>query len=140
MKISQFLLMLTIALTTSVMAVERSPSTDNATAYIISPVNGETVSNPVTVIFGLKNMGVAPAGIKKPHTGHHHLLINAGQIPEINQPIPSDDHHQHFGKGQTEVSLTLPLGKNTLQLMLGDHFHIPHNPPVISKKITITVE
>ena len=127
-------------LTTSVMAVERSPSTDNATAYIISPVNGETVSNPVTVIFGLKNMGVAPAGIKKPHTGHHHLLINAGQIPEINQPIPSDDHHQHFGKGQTEVSLTLPLGKNTLQLMLGDHFHIPHNPPVISKKITITVE
>jgi len=140
MKISQFLLMLTIPLTTSVMAVERSPSTDNATAYIISPVNGETVSNPVTVIFGLKNMGVAPAGIKKPHTGHHHLLINAGQIPEINQPIPSDDHHQHFGKGQTEVSLTLPLGKNTLQLMLGDHFHIPHNPPVISKKITITVE
>lgn len=140
MKISQFLLMLSIALTTSVMAVERSPSTDNATAYIISPVNGETVSNPVTVIFGLKNMGVAPAGIKKPHTGHHHLLINAGQIPEINQPIPSDDHHQHFGKGQTEVSLTLPLGKNTLQLMLGDHFHIPHNPPVISKKITITVE
>jgi len=140
MKISQFLLMLTIALTTYVMAVERSPSTDNATAYIISPVNGETVSNPVTVIFGLKNMGVAPAGIKKPHTGHHHLLINAGQIPEINQPIPSDDHHQHFGKGQTEVSLTLPLGKNTLQLMLGDHFHIPHNPPVISKKITITVE
>jgi len=140
MKISQFLLMLTIAFTTSVMAVERSPSTDNATAYIISPVNGETVSNPVTVIFGLKNMGVAPAGIKKPHTGHHHLLINAGQIPEINQPIPSDDHHQHFGKGQTEVSLTLPLGKNTLQLMLGDHFHIPHNPPVISKKITITVE
>ena len=89
MKISQFLLMLTIPLTTSVMAVERSPSTDNATAYIISPVNGETVSNPVTVIFGLKNMGVAPAGIKKPHTGHHHLLINAGQIPKINQPIPS---------------------------------------------------
>tara|TARA_B110000971_G_C20012054_1_gene502067 strand:+ start:1422 stop:1844 length:423 start_codon:yes stop_codon:yes gene_type:complete len=140
MKISQFLLMLTIPCTTSVMAVEPSPSTDNATTYIISPVNGETVSNPVTVIFGLKNMGVAPAGIKKPHTGHHHLLINAGQIPKINQPIPSDDHHQHFGKGQTEVSLTLPLGKNTLQLMLGDHFHIPHNPPVISKKITITVE
>ena len=140
MKISTLIFILILPFTSHLMAIEPSPSKNDALTYIVSPKNGEKVSNPVTIIFGLKNMGVAPAGVQKEHTGHHHLLINADQIPETNKPIPSDDNHRHFGKGQTEVTLTLPLGKNTLQLMLGDHFHIPHNPPVISEKITIEVD
>ena len=140
MKISTLIFILILPFTSHLMAIEPSPSKNDALAYIVSPKNGEKVSNPVTIIFGLKNMGVAPAGVQKEHTGHHHLLINADQIPETNKPIPSDDNHRHFGKGQTEVTLTLPLGKNTLQLILGDHFHIPHNPPVISEKITIEVD
>lgn len=139
MKISTLIFILILPFTSHLMAIEPSPSKNDALAYIVSPKNGEKVSNPVTIIFGLKNMGVAPAGVQKEHTGHHHLLINADQIPETNKPIPSDDNHRHFGKGQTEVTLTLPLGKNTLQLILGDHFHILHNPPVISEKIIIEV-
>ncbi len=120
-------------------AVEKSSSPDKAMLYIISPQDGDTVSSPVKVIFGLNGMGVAPAGIKMKNTGHHHLLIDLDQLPDINLPIPSDDHHKHFGKGQTEALIELDKGEHTLQLILGDHMHIPHEPPIISKKIRIKV-
>ena len=120
-------------------AVEKSSSPDKAMLYIISPQDGDTVSSPVKVIFGLNGMGVAPAGIKMKNTGHHHLLIDLAQLPDINLPIPSDDHHKHFGKGQTEALIKLDKGEHTLQLILGDHMHIPHEPPIISKKIRIKV-
>jgi len=122
----------------SVMA--RSPAPDDAAAYIISPAAGAVVKNPVTIQFGLKGMGVAPAGIDKPNTGHHHLLIDVAGIPSLEGPVPKDDHHRHFGGGQTEASLELPPGKHTLQLLFGDKDHVPHDPPVMSEKITITVK
>jgi len=122
---------------TTVMAQSTAP--DNAKLYFISPVDGETVKNPVVVRFGLKNMGVAPAGVQMEDTGHHHLLIDT-DLPPLNQPVPANEQHLHFGKGQTETKLTLTPGQHTLQLLLGDHLHVPHNPPVISELITITVE
>ena len=115
-------------------------SAEEAAAYIVSPADGATVKNPVTVVFGLRNpWGVAPAGTKLDNTGHHHLLIDV-PLPDLTQPIAKDDQHRHFGAGQTETSLTLPAGKHTLQLLLGDFAHVPHQPPVVSKPITITVE
>ena len=120
-------------------AVAQSSAPDNVQLYFISPVDGETVKNPVVVRFGLKNMGVAPAGVQIDNTGHHHLLIDT-DLPVLNQPVPADERHLHFGKGQTETKLTLTAGQHTLQLLLGDHLHVPHNPPVFSEKITITVE
>ncbi|KGK41531.1 rod shape-determining protein RodA [Nitrincola sp. A-D6] len=108
--------------------------------YIISPANGETLSNPVTVHFGLKGMGVAPAGADFPNTGHHHLLIDVDTLPAMDMPVPADEHHLHFGGGQTEVTLELEPGEHTLQLLLGDMMHIPHPEPMTSEKITITVE
>ena len=114
-----------------------------AQAYIISPKNGAKVKSPVTVVFGLKGLGVAPAGVKMENTGHHHLLIDADLPADLSQPLPATDHILHFGKGQTEVTLgadKLPPGKHTLQLLVGDETHIPHSPPIASKKITITVE
>ena len=114
-------------------AVQRSSSPDKAMLYIISPQDGDTVTSPVKVIFGLKGMGVAPAGIKMKNTGHHHLLIDLAQLPDINLPIPSDEHHRHFGKGQTEALIELDKGEHTLQLILGDHLHIPHEPPKIGR-------
>ena len=117
----------------------QTPSPPGAEVYFISPHDGDTVSSPVTVRFGLKNMGVAPAGVDVANTGHHHLLIDTG-LPPLDNPIPSDDHHKHFGKGQTETSLKLAPGKHTLQLLLGDYAHTPHSPPVMSKQITITVK
>ncbi|MFL2964440.1 MAG: DUF4399 domain-containing protein [Methylophilaceae bacterium] len=121
-------------------AVEKSKATDNAKLYIISPLDGETVSSPVKIVFGLQGMGIAPAGIKFNNTGHHHLLIDVAELPDVNSPIPSDDNHKHFGKGQTEAVIELQPGEHTLQLMLGDHMHIPHDPVVVSKKIKINVE
>jgi hypothetical protein len=129
--------LLLVVITAVVMAQSSAP--ENAQLYFISPVDGETVKNPVVVRFGLKNMGVAPAGMQMENTGHHHLLIDTG-LPPLDQPIPADDKHLHFGKGQTETELTLAPGRHTLQLLLGDHLHLPHHPPVISEKITITVE
>ena len=120
-------------------AVEKSSSPDKAMLYIISPQDGDTVSSPVKVIFGLNGMGVAPAGIKMKNTGHHHLLIDLNHLPDINLPIPSDEYHRHFGKGQTEALIELGKGEHTLQLILGDHMHVPHEPPIISKKIRIKV-
>lgn len=120
-------------------AQERSPAPAGAEAYIISPKDGAKVSSPVVIQFGLKGMGVAPAGVKFDNTGHHHLLIDTDPPADLNAPLPASDKVVHFGKGQTETTLTLTPGKHTLQLLLGDYSHVPHNPPVISKKITITV-
>jgi len=132
------ILISTLLITGSVIA--RTPSPKGAEAYIISPGDGDTVSSPVTVKFGLKGMGVAPAGIDKPSTGHHHLLIDLKSPPALDKPLPADANHKHFGGGQTEVSIELSPGKHTLQLLLGDNAHIPHDPPVLSEKITITVK
>jgi len=117
----------------------RTASPAGAVVYFLSPANGATVTSPFTVRFGLRGMGVAPAGVMNPNTGHHHLLIDA-ELPPDNLPIPNDATHRHFGLGQTEVELTLPAGQHTLQLVLGDALHIPHDPPVRSEKITITVQ
>ncbi len=123
----------------AVWAQERTPSPSGAEVYIISPKNGASVKGPVIVRFGLKGMGIAPAGVKFDNTGHHHLLIDIAPPTDLTAPLPTTDQVKHFGKGQTETSLELAPGKHTLQLILGDANHTPHNPPVISKKITITV-
>lgn len=123
----------------SAQGIERTPSTEGAHVYIISPLAGESVTSPVTVRFGLSGMGIAPAGIVMPGTGHHHLLIDQ-ELPPLDQPVPASDTYLHFGAGQTETVLELPPGEHTLQLLLADHNHIPHDPPVISEPVTFTVE
>jgi hypothetical protein len=128
------------SIATLAWAQERTPSPAGAKVYIISPKDGATVKSPVTVEFGLKGMGVAPAGVKFENTGHHHLLIDTDVPKDLNLPLPTSDNVRHFGKGQTEATIDLKPGKHTLQLVLGDDKHTPHNPPVISKKITITVK
>lgn len=120
-------------------AQQRTPAPSGAEAYVISPRDGEKVNSPVTVQFGLKGMGVAPAGVKLDGTGHHHLLVDTDPPANLDLPLPTSDKVLHFGKGQTETVLQLPPGRHTLQLLLGDHNHIPHAPPVLSRKITITV-
>jgi hypothetical protein len=117
-----------------------SDAPENARAYIISPQHGESVPTTFTVKFGLRGMGVAPAGQNIEGTGHHHLLINVDQLPDLTRPLPTTDQVRHYGLGETETVLTLPPGEHTLQLVLGDFAHIPHRNPVISKKITIYVE
>jgi len=131
------LLLLAIIYAFPVLA--RSPAPENAEVYFIEPQDGAVVSSPVTVKFGLKVMGVAPAGIDMPNTGHHHVLVDTN-LPDLNMPISSDGNHLHFGRGQTEASLELAPGVHTLQLLLGDSAHIPHDPVVKSEKITITVK
>lgn len=121
-------------------AEEPSSSPEGASAYIISPADGETVSSPFTVRFGLKGMGVAPAGTQLANTGHHHLLIDLQEMPDLSAPLPATDHIKHFGGGQTEVELNLPAGEHTLQLLLGDYLHRPHAKPVMSEKIKIVVK
>jgi Domain of unknown function (DUF4399) len=116
----------------------RSPSPAGAELYFISPQDGATLANPVTVRFGLKGMGIAPAGIAMENTGHHHLLIDTA-LPPLDRPVPADAQHVHFGKGQTETAVPLAPGTHRLQLLLGDHLHLPHDPPVVSEPITITV-
>jgi hypothetical protein len=118
----------------------REPAPAGAEVYIVAPKDGSTVKGPVTVVFGLKGMGVAPAGIKFDNSGHHHLLVDSDPPADLSQPLPANDKTIHFGKGQTETTLTLPPGKHTLQLVLGDMLHVPHQPAVISRKITIVVE
>ena len=117
-----------------------SPAPKNAYLYIGWPNDGEVIyKNNFRVWFGLRKMGVAPAGVDKAKTGHHHLIVDA-PLPPMDEEIPSDNQHLHFGKGQTETRITLPSGTHTLQLVLGDHNHVPHNPPVTSRKITVTVK
>src|SRR5215469_13307146 len=122
------------------LAQEHTPAPAGAEVYIISPKDGAIVHNPVRVQFGLKGMGVAPAGVKYDNTGHHHLLIDTEPPSDQSTPLPATDKIVHFGKGQTETTVNLSPGKHTLQLLLADYQHIPHSPPVISKKITITVK
>ena len=129
---------LVMFLSSTISAQEVSTAPADATAYIISPKDGDTVSSPVKVIFGLTGMGVTPAGSNIPNTGHHHLIIDA-PLPDASQPVPSDDNHKHFGKGQTETTIELAPGEHTLQLLLGDWLHKPHDNPVTSEQITITV-
>jgi hypothetical protein len=112
----------------------------SAHAYIISPQNGETVPQTFTVRFGLSGMGVAPAGVEREGTGHHHLLIDLKELPDLDKPLPANDHIRHFGGGQTETELTLAPGTHTLQLLMGNYMHVPHDQPVMSEKITITVK
>jgi Domain of unknown function (DUF4399) len=119
--------------------VKRTPSPAGAEVYFIAPKDGETVTSPLTVRFGLKGMGIAPAGITFDGAGHHHLIVDA-KTPPLTAPIPADANHLHFGKGQTETTVELKPGKHTLQLVVGDQLHIPHEPAVVSKVITITVK
>ena len=120
--------------------VPRTPSPGGAEVYIISPKDGAVVNGAFKVQFGLKGMGVAPAGVDVPDTGHHHLLIDVKDQPDMNAPLPTTDNIRHFGKGQTETELNLTPGKHTLQLLVGDKSHVPLNPVVESQKITITVK
>ena len=118
-----------------------TPSPAGASVYIINPKDGDVLTSPFKVQFGLTGMGVAPAGVEKPNTGHHHLIIDTKLTDEeLKAPIPGDAKHVHFGAGQTEAMITLPAGQHTLQLVLGDWSHIPLVPPVMSEPITIEVK
>jgi len=131
-----------LAATSVVCAQERTPSPAGAEVYIISPKDGARVpAGKVLVQFGLRGMGIAPAGVKFDNTGHHHLLIDTDVPADLSKPLPASEKIVHFGKGQTETTLTtLTPGRHTLQLVLADMNHVPFDPPVISKKITITVK
>ncbi|MEL6645219.1 MAG: DUF4399 domain-containing protein [Pseudomonadota bacterium] len=126
---------------------QMTPSPEGANVYFANLEDGATVSSPVTVVFGLSGMGVAPAGTEVENTGHHHLLLNRPALGEnefgereFKEGLPSDSMHMHFGGGQTQVTLDLPSGEHTLQLVFADANHIPHDPPVVSEVITITVD
>lgn len=115
-------------------------SASEKSVYFIAPIDGAKLTSPITIQFGLKGMGVAPAGVDRPNTGHHHLLINLTELPDMTSSLPATDNIKHFGGGQTETTLKLPKGTHTLQLLLGDYAHVPHKAPVMSEKITITIE
>ena len=134
------LLLLPYQLVNSAGGLSKSLSNPDAEVFIISPLNKEIVSSPVEIIFGITNMTVAPAGIKKELSGHHHLVIDTDVLPNLSRPIPSNEKYLHFGNGQTRTLIDLKSGTHTLQLIFGDYVHIPHDKPLISKKITITVE
>lgn len=141
MRLTPYALIAGLLLASLAVAAElpRTTAPTGAEVYFISPENGATVKGEVVVRFGLRGMGVAPAGTIAEGTGHHHLVIDA-PLPPAGLPIPNDAQHLHFGKGQTETTLTLKPGKHTLQLLVGDHSHIPHDPVVASEVITITVQ
>lgn len=134
--------MVVAALLTAPAYAQSTASPEGAQVYFIGIEDGATLTNPVTIHFGLRGMGVAPAGVDAPNTGHHHLLINRAPFgsDDVGFGVPADDNHLHFGGGQTEVTLDLPPGTHTLQLVLGDVNHVPHDPPVTSDVITVTVE
>ena len=117
----------------------RTQSPDGARVFFISPSDGDSVSNPVRIEFGIEGMTVVKAGEVQPQSGHHHLIVDAG-LPELSLPIPASEQYIHFGDASTSTELTLAPGEHTLQLLLGDHLHIPHEPPVASAVITVTVE
>jgi hypothetical protein len=143
MTMNRWIAALATAALGSAAALAQTPSQapPEAEVYFIAPRDGATIHGPVIVQFGLKGMGVAPAGVKFDNTGHHHLLVDTdlSQI-KLDAPLPATDKIVHFGKGQTEVMLTLPPGKHTLELVFADYLHVPFNPPLHSKKITITVD
>jgi hypothetical protein len=139
---SRLLMALGVCLVTATaFAADRMAAPAGAEVYFIAPQNGAKVHSPVTIKFGLKGMGIAPAGIKFDNTGHHHLLVDT-DVSELkfDAPMPATDKIVHFGKGQTETTLTLTPGKHTLQLVFADYLHQSFDPPLTSKKITITVE
>ena len=119
----------------------RTPAPEGAEVYIQSPADGETVTSPVTIRFGLRGLGVAPAGIQFPASGHHHVLIDVGEddMPSFDLPLPTTDQVVHFGLGQTEAVISMEPGQHTLQLVVGDHLHTPHLPPIVSEVIFVTV-
>ena len=146
MNFNHKMILLALTLAGAAQAGE-TPAPDGAAVYFVNLDDGATVASPVTVLFGLRGMGVAPAGTERENTGHHHILIDRpplGDGPEgtaeLDNGLPADEHHRHFGGGQTEVTLDLPPGAHTLQLVLGDQNHVPHDPPIVSPVITITVE
>ena len=146
MKNILFTLVITI-MSISYSFAGETPSHADAKVYFVNLKDGDKVSSPLTINFGLKNMGIAPAGVDKKNTGHHHLFLNRAPFgkgedgaDEADFSIPADENHIHYGGGQTETTLDLPKGKHTLQLVFGDKDHIPHNKPVVSKYITITVK
>ncbi len=116
------------------------PAPKDAVLYFITPHDRQTLRSPVLCRFGLRNMGVAPAGVKHPNTGHHHVLVDVAEPLDPGVPIPQDKKHLHFGAGQTEARIELPPGHHTLQLVLGDADHIPFDPPLVSRKIRILVK
>jgi Domain of unknown function (DUF4399) len=123
------------------LAQAQTAAPPNAMVYFINLKDGDSVKSPFKVQFGLSGMGVAPAGVEKPKTGHHHLLVDSTLTPEqAKEPLPADEHHLHFGGGQTETTLTLPPGRHTLQLVLGDWSHVPFDPPIVSPAITVDVK
>ena len=117
-----------------------SHAPEDAQVYIVEPADGATVPETFTVKFGLSGMELAPAGVDRENTGHHHLLIDRSELPDLNTSLPSTDRVRHFGKAQTETSLTLEPGEHTLQLVLGNYLHVPHDNPVVSEPITVTVQ
>ncbi|KII37412.1 DUF4399 domain-containing protein [Pseudomonas neuropathica] len=124
----------------SVLASAATPAPKGAEVFIVSPEDGAKVSQEFKVKFGTKDVALAPAGDVTKNTGHHHLLIDVDKLPAAGQPIPNDANHMHFGKAQTEATIKLAPGKHTLQLELGDSGHMPFDPPIVSKKITVNVE
>jgi hypothetical protein len=121
-------------------ALPRSPAPEGARVFFITPADGDTVSNPVKIEFGIEGMSVVAAGVSEAHSGHHHLIIDADLPENLGMPIPADENYIHFGDASTSTEVTLEPGQHTLRLLLGDHLHIPHDPPVTSDVITITVE
>ena len=119
--------------------IPRTASTQGASVFFITPADGDTVTNPINIEFGIAGMDVVKAGNNQPNSGHHHLLIDTG-LPDLGLPIPANEHHVHFGDGSVSTQISLPPGVHKLQMLLGDHLHIPHNPPLTSAQITITVE
>jgi hypothetical protein len=135
------LIFVTVFLMATASRAGETPAPADAKVYFINIKDGDTVTSPVLIRFGLSGMGIAPAGTQAENTGHHHLIIDDTiEGAALDEAIPMDEHHLHFGEGQTEASVTLPKGKHTLQLVLGDWTHIPHKPPVMSERITVDVE
>ncbi|MES0491238.1 MAG: DUF4399 domain-containing protein [Leptospirales bacterium] len=133
--------LITLLFATSCKKNKSNPAfSKDAEVFIISPSDGETLSNPITVKFGVKGIEIAPAGSEIAHSGHHHLFIDVTEMPDMKVALPANDNIKHFGKGQTETSIELAPGEHTLQLVMGDKNHTAHAPPVISKKIKITVK
>ena len=129
----------TAAVAAEPMVMPRTASADGASVFFITPTDGATVSNPVAIEFGIAGMDVVKAGTDQENSGHHHLLIDT-ELPAMGLPIPADDHHVHFGDGSTSTEISLEPGEHTVQMLLGDYLHIPHNPPLSSAQITITVK
>ena len=134
------LICIILSFVSSVSSNDGQHSNKNKIVFFVNLSDGESVTSPITVRFGINGMSIVPAGIDKPMSGHHHLLINLENLPDMTMPIPADKNHLHIGKGQTETIIELPKGKHSLQLLLGNYMHVPHEVPFVSEKIEIIVE